>query len=488
MLERFGLQEKILAMNADNASSNDTQTRKLAKMDNSFEEVNRVRCFNHTLQLSAKALLQPFNNTLLGRHADGDAELLETMEDDVPSLSPVDDTEDDSDDEDDDETGADAEADIEVIIEGEDDGIDELDALPTADREKLVADTAEVRTTITKIRQLSFAIIHSTTIALPAWRRMCKDLDLKPRLIPHDVVTRWNSTYDMLKFALDYRTAIDKITAEKNLKMRKYELDDDEWEIISDLVARYKEATLFFLQDTANIAAVIPAMDKLDLGLNPATQKHYHPAIRAAMKLARNKMDRYWNMTDLSSTYRIAMVLHPGLKLQYFRNHHWEDEWIETAENLVREEYAHHYEHENDAVESEINDAVPQTADNTFDFGDISVGNEAERISELEEYLRSPVEKVKDPVQWWFSKRHVYPKLSRMALDYLSIPATSTAVERVFSQGRQLLHFTRNRLSPYSIRAYLCLGSWSRHNIISFEQFLNAATEKKCKRSESKEI
>ncbi|TFY73500.1 hypothetical protein EWM64_g10512, partial [Hericium alpestre] len=102
---------------------------------------------------------------------------------------------------------------------------------------------------------------------------------------------------------------------------------------------------------------------------------------------------------------------------------HWEDEWIETAENLVREEYAHHYEHENDAVESEINDAVPQTADNTFDFGDISVGNEAERISELEEYLHSPVEKVKDPVQWWFSKRHVYPKLSRMALDYLSIPA-----------------------------------------------------------------
>jgi len=57
-----------------------------------------------------------------------------------------------------------------------------------------------------------------------------------------------------------------------------------------------------------------------------------------------------------------------------------------------------------------------------------------------------------------------------MAFDYLSVPgkvlplsnlestlradlvlAMSTLVERMFSQGRQLLHFTRNRLSARSI-------------------------------------
>jgi len=26
------------------------------------------------------------------------------------------------------------------------------------------------------------------------------------------------------------------------------------------------------------------------------------------------------------------MVLHPGLKLEYFQQHHWEGEWIEEAE------------------------------------------------------------------------------------------------------------------------------------------------------------
>jgi len=88
-----------------------------------------------------------------------------------------------------------------------------------------------------QVRKLSFAIIHSTTIALPAWRQICYELGLKERLIPRDVVTRWNSTYDMMKFVLAYREAIDMITADKGLKLRRYELDNDDWVIIKDLVS-----------------------------------------------------------------------------------------------------------------------------------------------------------------------------------------------------------------------------------------------------------
>ena len=72
MLEQFGLTEKIHAVNADNASPNDTLTTKLDQLDNTFEEENRARCFNHTLQLSAKALLKPFNIGLSGNVTDDD--------------------------------------------------------------------------------------------------------------------------------------------------------------------------------------------------------------------------------------------------------------------------------------------------------------------------------------------------------------------------------------------------------------------------------
>lgn len=64
MLKCFGLMEKVLAVNADNATLNDTQTKKLNTLDNSFEESNHIRCFNHTMQLSAKTLLAPFNTAL----------------------------------------------------------------------------------------------------------------------------------------------------------------------------------------------------------------------------------------------------------------------------------------------------------------------------------------------------------------------------------------------------------------------------------------
>ncbi|KAG1731341.1 uncharacterized protein EDB91DRAFT_1058809 [Suillus paluster] len=162
-----------------------------------------------------------------------------------------------------------------------------------------------------QIRRLSFTIIHSTTIALPAWHKVCHELNLKERLIPQDVVTCWNSTYNMMKFVLAYKSVIDRVTADKSLKLCKYKLNNEDWGIIKDLVATYKKATLFFYQDSASIATVIPAMDKLDSHLNPHTRNPYHPAIKAAMKLARKKINHYYLMTNLSSLYQIAMGKHP---------------------------------------------------------------------------------------------------------------------------------------------------------------------------------
>ena len=53
------------------------------------------------------------------------------------------------------------------------------------------------------------------------------------------------------------------------------------------------------------------------------------------MKLVSKKMDCYYFLTDSSPVYQIAMVLHLGMKLEYFCNYNWEAEWIEEAERLV---------------------------------------------------------------------------------------------------------------------------------------------------------
>jgi hypothetical protein len=41
---------------------------------------------------------------------------------------------------------------------------------------------------------------------------------------------------------------------------------------------------------------------------------------------------------------------------------------------------------------------------------------------ELDKYLSTDPEHVKDAVKWWFDRRTIYPRLSRMAMDYLTIP------------------------------------------------------------------
>jgi len=86
----------------DNATSNDTQMTALSNNPNNiFSEVNRVRCFNHTINLAVKSLLRPFQ--IITRR-DGSTASLDLDDFDLPDLESVshdsDDEENDSDDED----------------------------------------------------------------------------------------------------------------------------------------------------------------------------------------------------------------------------------------------------------------------------------------------------------------------------------------------------------------------------------------------------
>lgn len=64
------------------------------------------------------------------------------------------------------------------------------------------------------------------------------------RLIPRDVSTRWNSTYDMLSVALEYQKVVDSMCADRVLDLRKYELSTREWTIARQLADVLKVWTL----------------------------------------------------------------------------------------------------------------------------------------------------------------------------------------------------------------------------------------------------
>ncbi|KAG2062595.1 hypothetical protein BDR04DRAFT_1040131, partial [Suillus decipiens] len=51
---------------------------------------------------------------------------------------------------------------------------------------------------------LAYKIIHSTTIVLPAWHGIQRDLLEPQTLMPHDMATQWNSMFNMLDYALEH--------------------------------------------------------------------------------------------------------------------------------------------------------------------------------------------------------------------------------------------------------------------------------------------
>ena len=52
---------------------------------------------------------------------------------------------------------------------------------------------------------------------------------------------------------------------------------------------------------------------------------------------------------------------------------------------------------------------------------------------------------------FWREHHQEYPILSQIARDYLSVPATSAGVERIFNYGRDLCHYRRGSLKVTTI-------------------------------------
>jgi hypothetical protein len=154
------------------------------------------------------------------------------------------------------------------------------------------------------------------------------EIPLSSRMMPHDITTRWNYTYNMLSFAYTYREAFNELTSNREMNMRKYELSDAEWRIVNDLASVLKvsgrfsdvlmfilllqqifcDATLFFSCSTPNLAKVIPAMDLIDRHLaTSARNQKYDRSIQAALAIGKKLLNKYYNVTDHSELYRIAM-------------------------------------------------------------------------------------------------------------------------------------------------------------------------------------
>jgi hypothetical protein len=188
-----------------------------------------------------------------------------------------------------------------------------------------------------------------------------------------------------------------------------------------------------------------------------------------------NHMFQSFSLSPLSqSTYRLSRctdyifpVLHPRHKLAYFRKAGWEAEWVETANEIIRNEFNRSYAKPTITTNSSEEDAKVRTliqcllifysmsfaagVSHSETEGKISVSihslnnigtQESENIfdnlptlvqptamelqDELDRYLSTDPEQTDNVFAWWNERKAAFPCLSRMALDYLCIPSKSS--------------------------------------------------------------
>jgi hypothetical protein len=135
--------------------------------------------------------------------------------------------------------------------------------------------------------------------------------------------------YDMLLFAVTYREALEMITGDWDMKLRQYEMDDEEWEIAHQLCQVLKVSshililvsffpslcldfqrcnTFFSCDGTPNIATVIPAMDCIDEVLATDTlDTQYCLAVQAVFTMGKKTLNCYYSKTNLSEVYELSV-------------------------------------------------------------------------------------------------------------------------------------------------------------------------------------
>ncbi|CAM8999364.1 unnamed protein product [Rhodiola kirilowii] len=92
--------------------------------------------------------------------------------------------------------------------------------------------------------------------------------------------------------------------------------------------------------------------------------------------------------------------------------------------------------------------------------------NLCDQTSDLQMYLDLATIEVDDDnsfnlLGWWKNNYTLYPILSSLAKDLLSVPASTVASDAAFSAGGRVVNEKRAALSPNTIEALICLKDWS---------------------------
>ncbi|GMI66348.1 DAYSLEEPER [Hibiscus trionum] len=274
-----------------------------------------------------------------------------------------------------------------------------------------------------------------------------------------DVPTRWNSTYLMLRRALEAKHAINLfVNRENGLDI----ISEVEWEtaqLICDFLEPFFEISTLFSGSkypTTNLyLANVIAIEKL------LCDAHNDPCegISAMAGPMLELYEKYWS--DHSTILTFSVLLDPRYKLQLLKELYdvlYVEDEVERRVSVVYNEFVSMYIYysrsarsssSNSSVQSNSSQSsslsssgCPRTfkKSNLFQNFDANLAASRSGKSDVDSYISFPLlprteDAEFDILEYWKTQSVSFPILSLMARDVLTIPITSIASKSSFSMG-----------------------------------------------------
>ncbi|CAK5270384.1 unnamed protein product [Mycena citricolor] len=485
-LSEYGLCDRIMAFVMDNATNNNTMMDALEAKCRAQNivfsaEHARLRCMPHTVHLAALKLLEAIGAVEKDSRKSKKAATTrrENYQEDVVRAAA------DADEDDDNEEA--------VMQDADEDWEDEktfCEGLKSSQSEDAAEEGPSAKAILTAVQRLRRIVraVCSSPQRRKSWNKEVQvSLDDVEEMLTEsasdrtklmlilDVKTRWSSTHQMLKRALRFKTAVNNFVS-RHRELHVYTLTDDDWaaiKLVCEWLELFREATT---EMSTTKSPMISTVHSVFRGLQFDIKSHIADLpddtiseIKQALVNSHMKLSEYFSKFDVSPYYMWAALLDPHISYQSLCEDYADDISLtldlETAKTKLHAHYNEHYA-------TAAKDSTP----GSMEPDPLVAGSSKQPkrkltdrynrkprdltgTDELTEYFKLDPAKndfdTCDPIAWWVKHRDDFPKLSKLALDILSIPGSAVAVERIFSGGRDTISLRRSRLEAGTIRALM---------------------------------
>jgi hAT family C-terminal dimerisation region len=304
------------------------------------------------------------------------------------------------------------------------------------------------------------------------WKEVCRIHNLHDKYIEYDVDTRWNSTYRMIKDGLSAERQIEKFL---QLQTEFPTFTREDWSRLKQInmvLSKFDHFTSEVSKNAPQISMALPMYYELHELLHDASDRcgqfsELDLDLVAAVNEGLKKYKKYYTFMDESDIYYTTTILDPRIKGELILKELSEEDAGKEIIGAIRLSIHSRYHPTPTLSASTPAQESPVPGPSTIGsrlFQRLHAQRQPQ-VSDIDKYFDSPSEYTSitdnnDPMwlcKWWHRHRFDYPQMAAAARDYLAIPASEVAVERLFNRGRDVLGIRRQSMNSDSMRMLMLL-------------------------------